>query len=117
MRGKWNGWVPCLAVAALAVTVSQHPIQAEVSANPSPSGVSMMILGIIEGPDPIPQILWEPVRDVDPNLYLNPEGAARGDGRPAVATDPVTGWPHVVWLKYQEIKQAYDEYRQQLQNP
>ena len=97
MRGKWNGWIRCLAVAALAATVSQLPVRAEVSADPSPTGVRMIILGIIEGPDPIPQVLWEPVRDVDPELYLNPEGAARGDGRPDVAMDPQTAWPHVVW--------------------
>ena len=58
----------------------------------------MLILGIIEGPDPIPQILWEPVRtDVDPKLFLNPSGASRGDGRPDVAIDAVSNSPHVVW--------------------
>ncbi len=97
MRGKWNGWARCLAVAALAATVGQLHVRAEVSANPTSTGVSVMILGIIEGPDPSPQVLWEPVRAVDPELYLNPDGAARGDGRPAVGMDPLTGWPHVVW--------------------
>ncbi len=98
MRGKWNGCVRCLAVAALAATVGQLHVRAEVSADPSPTGVRMMILGIIEGPDPIPQVIWEPVRqNVDSALFLNPEGAAREDGRPDYAMDPVTGWPHVVW--------------------
>ncbi len=97
MRGKWNGLVPCLAVAVLAATVGSIHVRAEVSANPSATGVSLLILGIIEGPDPIPQVLWEPVRDVDPKLFLNADGAGRGDGRPDAAIDPVTGWPHVVW--------------------
>ncbi len=97
MRGKWNALIPCLTVAALAATVGPLPVRAEVSADPSPAGVRMMILGIIEGPDPIPQVLWGPVREVDPDLFLNPAGAARGDGRPDVAIDPVTEWPHVVW--------------------
>ena len=97
MRGKWNGWVPCLAVAALAATVGQLPVRAEVSADPSPTGVRMIIMGIIEGPDPIPQVIWEPVREVHPDLFLNSDGAVRGDGRPDVAVDPATDWPHVVW--------------------
>lgn len=97
MRGKWSGWVPGLLVVVFAATAGNLHVKAEVSADPSPTGVRVMILGIIEGPDPIPQIIWEPVRDVDPELFLNPEGAPRGDGRPAVAMDPVTGWPHVVW--------------------
>ena len=97
MLRKWNGWVRCLAVAALAATVGHLHVHAEVSADLSPNGVSMIVLGIIEGPDPIPQIIWEPVREVDPRLYLNPDGAARGDGRPDAASDPMTGWPHVVW--------------------
>ena len=97
MRRNCSGWVLGLAVTLLAATVGVHDVRAEVSANPSPAGVSMLIIGIIEGPDPIPQVLWEPVRDVDPKLFLNPSGAPRGDGRPDVAIDPVTNWPHVVW--------------------
>ena len=60
----------------------------------------MIILGVIEGPDPIPQVIWEPVRDIDPDLVLNADGALRGDGRPDVAMDPETGWPHVVWAYF-----------------
>lgn len=72
-------------------------LRAEVAAEPHVMDVGVLILGIIEGPDPIPQVIWEPIRDVDPALILNPDGAGRGDGRPDVATDPVTGSPHVVW--------------------
>lgn len=84
-----------LALAVLAATTGAF--RAEVSADPTATEVRVLVLGIIEGPDPIPQGIWEPVRDVDPVLFLNPDGAERKDGRPDIATDPVTGWPHVVW--------------------
>jgi hypothetical protein len=71
-------------------------IRAEVSAD-TEHAVALLFLGITEGPDPIPQVIWEPVRDVDPVLFLNPEGGPRGDGRPDAAFDPEHGWPHVVW--------------------
>jgi hypothetical protein len=80
-----------------AVAVLAGPSRAELSAEVGLSEIGVMILGVIEGPDPIPQIIWEPIRDTDPALILNPAGAARGDGRPDVAFDPVTGRPHVVW--------------------
>jgi hypothetical protein len=85
----------CLTLAAVAA-VTGSP-RAEISAEVGPNEVGVLVLGIIEGPDPIPQVIWEPIRDVDPGLILNPDGAARGDGRPDIAIDPVTGWPHVVW--------------------
>jgi hypothetical protein len=71
--------------------------RAEVSAEPGMTEVAVVVLGIIEGPDPIPQGIWEPIRDVDPSLFLNPTGGMRRDGRPDIAVDPVTRWPHVVW--------------------
>ena len=95
MRVTHKMLVSCLPIAMLVL--SPGPIRAEVSVDPSESLASVIILGIIEGPDPIPQVLWEPVRDVDPARYLNPDGGIRGDGRPDVAIDPATGWPHVVW--------------------
>jgi hypothetical protein len=86
------------ASLALAILVAATGAsRAEVSAEPTATEVRVVVLGIIEGPDPIPQGIWEPVRDVDPVLFLNPEGDGRGDGRPSVAMDPVTKWPHVVW--------------------
>lgn len=84
-----------LALVVLAATTGA--LRAEVSADPTATEVRVLVLGIIEGPDPIPQGIWEPVRDVDPALFLNPDGAGRKDGRPDIAKDPVTGWPHVVW--------------------
>lgn len=84
-----------LTLVLLAATAGA--LRAEVSADPTATEVCVLVLGIIEGPDPIPQGIWEPVRDVDPVLFLNPDGAGRRDGRPDIAMDPVTGWPHVVW--------------------
>jgi hypothetical protein len=86
----------CLLLAVLPAMFG--PARAEVSAVPGSDDVGVLILGIIEGPDPIPQILWQQVReDADPVLILNSDGAGRGDGRPDVAMDPATGFPHVVW--------------------
>jgi len=84
-----------LVMVVLAATTGA--LRAEVSAAPNATEVCVVVLGIIEGPDPIPQGIWEPIRDVDPALFLNPEGAGREDGRPDIAMDPVTRWPHVVW--------------------
>lgn len=86
----------CLAPVLLAGVTSS--LFAEISIDQRPQDqVAVLVLGIIEGPDPIPQVLWQPVRDIDPELILNPEGAVRGDGRPDITFDPATGWPHVVW--------------------
>jgi hypothetical protein len=85
----------CLALAALAATTGH--LRAEVAAEPGPLKVAVLVVGIIEGPDPIPQSIWDPVRDIDPELVLNSDGGQRGDGRPDIAMDPVTKWPHVVW--------------------
>jgi len=84
----------CLLLASVAWPTVEF--RAEVSAD-TEQAVSLLILGITEGPDPIPQVIWEPVRDVDPGLFLNTDGAARGDGRPDAAIHPDTLWPHVVW--------------------
>ena len=86
---------PLFLLAVLLLSIGSHAY-AEVSAD-TPAAVNVLILGITEGPDPIPQVLWEPVREVDPILFLNPDGAPRGDGRPDIAFAPDTGWPHVVW--------------------
>lgn len=92
MRRERLGWIVTGIGLALAVAAV---CRAEVAMEGMTS--SVIILGIIEGPDPIPQVLWQPVREVDPALVLNEEGADRGDGRPDIAYHPVTGLPIVVW--------------------
>jgi hypothetical protein len=87
--------VAALLLATLA-SVSVPP-RAEVSSEPGPDGVAVLILGIIEGPDPIPQVLWAPVREIEPWRILNADGAGRGDGRPDATVDPTSGGPIVVW--------------------
>ena len=95
MGKRGNRFALCLVVVLLA-TAAVGP-RAEISAD-TPQGVLLLMLGLItEGPDPIPQVIWDPVRDVDPSLFLNPDGGARGDGRPDAAFHPDTNWPHVVW--------------------
>jgi len=97
--GKWRyRFVSCLVVVFLAAAAIGP--RAEVSAD-TQNEVILLVLGITEGPDPIPQVIWSPVRDVDEELFLNPDGGNRDDGRPDAAFHPDTGWPHVVW--------AYDE--------
>jgi hypothetical protein len=91
-------WAPRVLGLALAVAAAAGgPALAEVAAEPMLDGVGVVILGVIEGPDPIPQVIWSPVGGTPPALVLNPDGALRGDGRPDVAIDPITQWPHVVW--------------------
>jgi hypothetical protein len=92
----FSGSLPAVLALALLLLVGL-PSFAEVAAEPMDGDVGILILGIIEGPDPIPQVIWEPIRDVDPALILNGDGGPRGDGRPDVAMDPLIGVPHVVW--------------------
>lgn len=72
-------------------------VRAEVSIL-AEEATDVIILGVIEGPDPIHfQSFWKPVReDVPPALFLNPEGAMRSDRRPAIAYDAASN-PRVVW--------------------
>ncbi len=70
-------------------------IGAEVSAQQHETGAYVMVLGVIEGPDPIPQIIWEPIREGGEFIVLNPEGADRGDGRPDF--DFYGSFPVAVW--------------------
>ncbi len=57
----------------------------------------VVVVGVIEDPDPIPRLIWEPVRDIPPSLVLNASGANREDGRPDGVVDPTSGRPVVIW--------------------
>ena len=57
------------------------------------SGPSSLVVGITEGPDPIPRVIWEPNGRIYPGAIL---GEGRSDGRPDVSLDPA-GNPVVAW--------------------
>lgn len=70
------------------------PALGEVSTDILPGGaVQIVVLGSTEGPDPF-GMSWQPYRDIPAFRMLNPDGEARGDGRPDIALPP-TG-PYVV---------------------
>lgn len=82
------------AFMLLAVTLAA----AELRGTRINDSVYVLILSITEDADPV--VSWEPVADeweCGSGKLLNPAGDARGDGRPDVAIDPVTGWPLVTW--------------------
>ena len=84
--------------AALCLAVC-GPVFAEVSGSGDEQVCRVLILGVIEGPDPIPGsfIDWIPVQDAGDAAVLNADGALRNDGRPDVSYRPQSGWPVVVW--------------------
>lgn len=55
-----------------------------------------LILGIIENPDPIPQVHWVPLT-VDPDSPDAREPGERIDGRPAFEFDRITEEPFLTW--------------------
>jgi hypothetical protein len=72
--------------------------RAEVAAETDDGSTFVLVVGIIEDPDPISTSLWRQVRDgVDPETLLNASGWMRDDGRPSFAFEPSTGWPLAVW--------------------
>jgi hypothetical protein len=86
------------AVLMIAVSLALGvPSRAEVSAEIAGLSAYVVVVAIIEDPDPIPLIIWEPVRDIDPSRILNADGGPRGDGRPDADYDPIAGRPAVVW--------------------
>ncbi|HKQ62488.1 MAG TPA: hypothetical protein VJS92_14450 [Candidatus Polarisedimenticolaceae bacterium] len=60
-------------------------VAALVAGAPAEAGY-VVLLGMTEGPDPLPTVAWQPVA-----------GGASTDGRPDIALDPRTGYPLVVW--------------------
>ncbi len=95
MKSIKLAYVAMVAVVLLAWGIGEIP--AEVSAQHHEDGTYVLVLGVIEGPDPIPQIIWEPIREGGEFIVLNPEGADRGDGRPDFdfyGSDPVAVWSY-----------------------
>jgi hypothetical protein len=56
-------------------------------------GPTVVVVGITEGPDPIPRVIWGPADRVYPAPSLAP---GRSDGRPDISFDPA-GRPVVAW--------------------
>jgi hypothetical protein len=69
--------------------------RAEVAVDQQDDGTMVLVVQITEGPDPIPQSIWDPVGEWDRELTLNADGGSRGDGRPDVAEE--SGAPTLTW--------------------
>jgi hypothetical protein len=68
---------------------------AEVSVVPQGTSTSTLVLAsVVDDPNPIG--IWLAYRAVSAELVLNPDGHARGDGRPDIAWNTAS-WPLVVW--------------------
>ena len=87
--------LPICLVLLLLTSPGSGP-RAEVNAG-SGSSTYCLIVGITEGPDPIPHSMWDPILEQPVDETLNPGGLARGDGRPDINVDPTNGWPRAVW--------------------
>ena len=95
MRNKTLALNWCLVVALL--TAAPDSPRAEVRASTHGTVVYTLILGIIEDPDPMGAIYWQPVLGEPDATVLNPDGDQRNDGRPSIAYYAENNWPVVVW--------------------
>jgi len=84
---------------AIALLTAPPPPRAEFTADVSDDGYYILVLAIIEDPDPVPvdAEYWNPVTEETNGEILNSLGAVRGDGRPETAIDPQTNQPLVTW--------------------
>jgi hypothetical protein len=83
-------------LAALALSVAA-PIHAEFTGQYIEGDFNLIVLAIIEDPDPVPTAVWEIVREGTSGEILNLEGSQRGDGPPDVYFNSQTGRPVVTW--------------------
>lgn len=95
MRMTRFSWAGYLALLLLLATIPA--VRAEVVSGPN----YIILMGITEGPDPIPQVQWTPVLQPPTAAVLNQDGWLRDDGRPDIAVDPMTQTPAVVWAQDQ----------------
>jgi hypothetical protein len=73
-------------------------LRAEYTADISEEVYALLLLAIIEDPDPVPVGFWNPVHEgATGGDILNFDGADRGDGRPHTAIDPSDQRPLVTW--------------------
>jgi hypothetical protein len=90
---RWR--VGFLAAVLLAVPAARAEVSATGDEDP---GADILLMGITEGPDPMGPLLWQPIRDEgDSDEMLNPDGAARLDGRPTIEFVAGVARPLVAW--------------------
>lgn len=88
-----------LTILSLAAAATTGAARAEVYAELDPNGV---VIGahVPPGRTLQPHRVWETTGAAESRSHvLNPEGAMRGDGRPAIAISPATGMPRAVWAR------------------
>jgi hypothetical protein len=84
-------------LSAALLLPSPIPSHAEVAGESHDDTFSLLFTGIIEDPDPVPLIQWEPVRETFLGDILNPDGDDRGDGPIDATFHPTTGEPLATW--------------------
>lgn len=82
---------------AVLLLSSALPLRADGSGDSIEPGCYIIILGIIEDPDPIPTITYEYVLNGGGDYPAGVNGSQKSGGRPDAAYDPATGWPVVTW--------------------
>jgi len=86
-----------LALSAVLILAVAGPLQAEIVTDATMPNF-IILLGITEGPDPIPNVTWDPVLSRPDLDVLNVQGFMRNDGRPDIAVDTSQGFsPLAVW--------------------
>lgn len=82
------------SIVLLATLLSLAGVAIHAGSSDGDPGSTFLTVGIIEGPDPIPQA-WD--GDDPPEAYLNAPGSALADDRPDLGLLPGTGYPVMVW--------------------
>lgn len=95
MRGKSFFTSGLLALVVLVPATSL--LQAGTPHEAEDGTFYELILAIIEDPDPVPVIIWEPARDAVTGEALHIQDPTGGDGRPDVVSFVDTGAPLVTW--------------------
>ena len=87
----------CLAVFSMIALGSGPAARGEVYADVSPDG---SVATRIDAPAGRDSQVWRPTGAAPAWAYvLNPDGDGRGDGRPDVASSPLTHLPRAVWAQ------------------
>jgi hypothetical protein len=93
---KTKSLIATAALLAALLISGALIVNTEASGNDSGYNIYILILGIIEDPDPIPTITYK-TNDVDDDPLFDAGAGLRDDGRPATAYSIDSGWPQVTW--------------------